>query len=332
MRFADPKIFQWLWLIALVALFFVWIFRRKKKLMNLFAGDLVPEIAGTFSAQKSSIKNILLLGFLLLCLIALARPQWGFKLQKVIHEGLDILVVIDTSKSMLTQDVKPNRLERTKLAVKDLLKKLKGDRIGLIAFAGDAFLACPLTSDYNGFLISLNELSTRTIPQGGTNVGMAIEEAIKGYDKIPAKYKAVILVTDGENLEGDPVVAAKKAKEKDIEIYCLGIGTQEGELIRVENDQGEFEFLKDENGNFVKSRLNEAILQNIAQITNGVYVRTSGAESGLDLIYEKELSTMEKREIESKMEKGHIEQFQIPLALALFLLIGDSLISARKKI
>lgn len=212
MRFANPGIFQWLWLIVLVALFFVWMFRRKKGLMIRFAGRLVPEIAGNFSSQKSALKNIVSLGFLIFCLGALARPQWGFKLQEVIQQGLDILVVIDTSKSMLTSDVKPNRLERTKLAVKDLLKKLNGDRIGLIAFAGDAFLVCPLTVDYDGFLTSLDELTPQTIPQGGTNVEAAIKEAINGYEKIPAKYKAVILLTDGENLEGDPLAAAQEGE------------------------------------------------------------------------------------------------------------------------
>ncbi len=299
--------------------------------MGRFAGNLVQEIAENFSPKRQVWKYVLLLSVVILSILALARPQWGFQWQELHREGLDIIVAIDTSRSMLTQDVKPNRLERTKLAVKDLLKKIDGDRIGLAAFAGEAFLVSPLTIDYNGFTLSLNDLNAESIPRGGTSISSAIEEAIKGYEKIPAEYKAVIIITDGENLEGDPLAAAKKAKEKGIKIYCVGIGTREGELIRIQNELGNFQFLKDENGNFIKSRLNEAILKAIARITGGAYVRASGAEFGLDLIYEQQLSKIEKREFESKMEKRYYERFQIPLALALVLLIMETLLSTRRK-
>jgi Ca-activated chloride channel family protein len=191
---------------------------------------------------------------------------------------LDILIVIDTSKSMLTTDVKPNRLERTKLAVKDLVKKLNGDRIGLLAFAGDAFLICPLTVDYGGFLMSLDDINVGTIPRGGTAIGKALENAIKGFDNTPSQYKAIIVLTDGENLEGDPIHWAKEAKQKGIKVFCVGIGTQDGELIQIENDKGEKEFLKDSSGNFVKSRLDESLLQQIALETGGAYVQASGIE------------------------------------------------------
>ncbi len=299
--------------------------------MGRFAGNLVQEIAENFSPKRQVWKYVLLLSVVIFSILALARPQWGFQWQELHREGLDIIVAIDTSKSMLTEDVKPNRLERTKLAVKDLLKKIDGDRIGLAAFAGEAFLVSPLTIDYNGFTLSLNDLNAESIPRGGTSISSAIEEAIKGYEKIPAEYKAVIIITDGENLEGDPLAAAKKAKEKGIKIYCVGIGTREGELIRIQNELGNFQFLKDENGNFIKSRLNEAILKAIARITGGAYVRASGAEFGLDLIYEQQLSKIEKREFESKMEKRYYERFQIPLALALVLLIMETLLSTRRK-
>ena len=299
--------------------------------MGRFAGNLVQEIAENFSQKRQVWKYVLLLSVVIFSILALARPQWGFQWQELHREGLDIIVAIDTSKSMLTEDVKPNRLERTKLAVKDLLKKIDGDRIGLAAFAGEAFLVSPLTIDYNGFTLSLNDLNAESIPRGGTSISSAIEEAIKGYEKIPAEYKAVIIITDGENLEGDPLAAAKKAKEKGIKIYCVGIGTREGELIRIQNELGNFQFLKDENGNFIKSRLNEAILKAIARITGGAYVRASGAEFGLDLIYEQQLSKIEKREFESKMEKRYYERFQIPLALALVLLIMETLLSTRRK-
>lgn len=232
---------------------------------------------------------------------------------------------------MLTQDVKPNRLERAKFAVQDLLKKLKGDRIGLIAFSGEPFLVCPLTVDYGGFLISLKDLDVETVPRGGTNLARAIEEAIQVNEQTASQHKAAIIITDGDDLEGDPVEAAQKARDKGIKIYCVGIGSPEGELIQVRDAGGQTVFLKDREGNFVKSRLNEGLLRQIALITGGVYVRASGSKFGLDLIYDRELSKMEKREVEAKMEKRYFERFQLPLGLAVFLLVIETCLTRRKK-
>ena len=332
MRFEYPQILFGLWLVVVLVIFFIWRSREHKKLLEKFAEQkLLKDIAQNFDERKRTYKNILIIIVFTFGIIALARPQWGFVWQEVKRQGLDILVVVDCSKSMLTQDVKPNRLERTKLAVKDLVKKLKGDRIGLIAFAGDAFLVCPLTVDYGGFLLSLDDLSVNTVPRGGTNLGRAIEEAMKGYDNTPTKFKSVIITTDGDNLEGDPLAAAKKAKDKGIKIYTIGIGTKEGELIQVPDDQGNPQFFKDDQGNFVKSRLNENLLQKIALTADGTYVRASGAEFGLDYIYENELSKLEKREIESKIEKKFYDRFQFPLAVATLLLVLETCLTTRRE-
>lgn len=332
MQFAKPEILYWLWGIVLVAAFLFWAVKRKQNLLKRFASeDLLSEIAASFDAKRDTIKHCLLVLVFVLGVLALARPQWGFDWQEVKRQGLDIMVVIDTSRSMLTEDVKPNRLERTKLAVRDLLKKLKGDRVGLIAFSGKAFLVCPLTVDYNGVILSLGDLDTETIPQGGTNLSEAIQEVMQAYGQTPSPHKAAIILTDGENLQGDPVALAKKAREKGFKIYCVGIGTKEGELIRIPNALGEYEFLKDENGNFVKSRLNEKLLQEIALLTGGIYVRASGAQLGLDLIYDQELSKLEKREIESKMEKRFHERFQFPLSVAVLLLVLSTCMTTRRK-
>ena len=193
-------------------------------------------------------------------------------------------------------------------------------------------MVCPLTVDYDGFLLSLEDISTQTIPRGGTSLGRAIEEATQGYANVPNEYKSIIVITDGENLEGDPLKAAQKAKDKGIRIFTVGIGTQEGELIRIPNESGGFEFLKDGEGNFIKSRLNEGLLQQIALSTAGIYVRAGGARFGLDLIYEEQLSRMEKREVESKMEKKYYERFHIPLAAALALLLTETLITTRRRL
>ena len=332
MHFAQMNMWVWLWLVVFLSLFLWWAEGiRKKAIQRFVEGHLVKDIAGSLDPARAVQKNIILLFVVLLCVLALLRPQWGFQWQEVKREGIDILIVIDTSKSMLTQDVKPNRLERTKFAVEDLLRKLKGDRIGLIAFSGEPFLVCPLTVDYGGFQISLNDLNVGTIPRGGTNVEKAIEEAIKDYDKTSSQYKAIIIVTDGDNLEGDPIRAAKKAKDHGIKIYCVGIGSAEGELIQIRNADNELTFLKDNQGNFVKSRLNEKLLKEIALITGGVYVRASGSRFGLDLIYERELAKLEKREIEAKMEKKYFERFQFPLSLAMLLLVIETCMTRRKK-
>ena len=322
MRFAQFQNLFWIFLAVPLTAFFIWAVRNENARLRKFAqAELLSEIAQGVSLFRQWAKNILPAGVFLFSILALARPQWGFEWQEVKRQGIDIIIAVDTSKSMLTSDVKPNRLERTRLAVKDLVKKLKGDRVGLIAFAGDAFMVCPLTSDYSGFLLSLDDVSVGTIPRGGTNISAALKEAMEGYDNTPAKYKAVIIVTDGENLEGDPVALAKEAKAKEVKVFTVGIGTPEGELVQVENEAGQKEFLKDGNGNFVKSRLNEGLLQEIALTTGGAYVRASGAEFGLDLIYDRELSRIEKREIESRVEKKYHERFQYPLAVAVFLLV-----------
>ena len=304
---------------------------RRHRIYRFVQKDLLPVMAASSSRKRHIWKDILAVGVVIFVIFSLARPQWGFEWQDVKREGLDIFIAIDTSKSMMTQDVKPNRLERTKLAVKDLLKKLKGDRVGLIAFAGDAFLVCPLTTDYGGLLLTLDDLSTATISRGGTDIGQAIQEALKGYQDVPSQYKVVVILTDGENWEGDPVQWAKIAAQKKIRIYTIGIGTKEGDLIRVLNDRGEPEFIKDSEGNIIKSRLNERMLKEIASAAGGAYVRSSGVDFGLDYLYENQWAHLEKRSIESRVEKKYHEHFEIPLTVALIFLLAETLLSLRKK-
>ncbi len=332
-RFAQPWFWNGIFAVAAIAMMMLYFAKRRRRIMHLFSEKKLAAVTARSFSPERYILNDIFIGFVfLLSVVALTRPQWGFDWQEVKRQGLEILLVIDTSKSMLTEDVKPNRLERAKLAVKDLLKQLKGDRVGLIAFSGDAFLTCPLTSDYGGFLLSLEDLSPGTIPRGGTNLGGALDEAIKGYADIPSRYKAVVVLTDGESWEGDPVLRAKTAAEKGIRIYTIGIGTREGELIRVVQEDGEAAFVKDASGNFVKSRLNEAMLKEIAAATGGVYVRSSGAEMGLDYIYENYLSRLEKRDIESKMEQRYYERFQIPLFLAFVFLVLATRLAVRRPV
>ena len=315
-----------------IILFYILVLRRRESLMEKFADkNMLSGISPTFSLARKIWKIALVSLAFLVCIFVLARPQWGFEWQEVKRSGLDLLVAIDVSKSMLARDVRPNRLERSKLAVKDLVKKLNGDRIGLIAFAGTAFLQCPLTIDYNGFMLALDDLNTETIPRAGTSISGAINEAIgilKGADK---KFKLLILITDGEELEGDAMKAAGEAAQNGIRIYCVGVGTDAGELIPAVDERGERAYLADRSGNAVKSRLNEELLKRIAVATGGSYVHATQSDFGLTLLYDKSISKLEKRDIEAKMKKHYQERYQIFLSAAIVLLLIESLFSERKR-
>jgi len=317
---------------ALVFLFFWFsINSRKNKLEKIIRKDFVKELVPGISFGKLWAKAVMVTIAVFFAVTALLRPQWGYQWEEVTRKGLDILIAIDTSKSMLAEDVKPNRLERSKLAIKDLVKKLNGgDRIGLIAFAGTAFLQCPLTVDYNGFILSLNDVDTQTIPRGGTSISSAIQEATRSYEGGLKKNKILIIITDGEDHEGDPVKMAEFAKSQGITIFTIGVGTKEGELIP-NLDDGAKGFLKDRKGDVVRTSLDEATLQKIALMSGGAYVRSSISDFGLDYIYREKLSRFEKREVESKMKKRFMDRFQVPLALALFFFVIDALITDRRR-
>ncbi|MFP4472470.1 MAG: VWA domain-containing protein [Candidatus Omnitrophota bacterium] len=332
MRFAESVWLYWLWTLVPLAVVLWWWLRRRHDRLREFADEpLLAYIADSVSRRKGRFKAAALWLSAAAMILALARPQWGFELREVRRKGVDILLAVDTSRSMLTRDVRPNRLARVKLAVRDLLTELRGDRAGLIAFAGSAFPVCPLTNDYNGFLLSLEDLSAETIPRGGTNISAAIDEALRIYEDVETPDRVLIVMTDGDNLEGDPLSAARKAAEKGMTIHCVGIGTREGELIRITRPDGSREFLKDQQGNVVKSRLNEALLKDIALATGGLYVRAAGARTGLDLIYERSLSKRQAREFESRMQKNYYERFQWPLTLAVLFLVLEMLTSRLRR-
>ncbi len=332
MRFSNLQFAHLFWLIPVLIGFYFWVFRRKRRTLERFADShLLPRLTANVSAGSQKAKALLCILVVCFLITALIGPRWGFRWQETKRQGIDILVAIDTSKSMLTADVPPNRLERAKLAVKDLLNLLTGDRIGLISFAGTAFLQCPLTLDYGVFALTLNRVDTTTIPRGGTNLASAILTAIEAFGARDRKHKALIIITDGESHEGNPEEIAKRAAQSGIRVFCIGIGTKEGELITLTDETGKRTFLKDRDGQVVKSRLDEVILQKIALATGGSYVRTSGAEFGLDLIYNEKIAQMEKKELESKLQKRYEERYQIPLLIALFLIVIETFIGDRKR-
>ncbi|MFH1678331.1 MAG: VWA domain-containing protein, partial [Candidatus Omnitrophota bacterium] len=239
MRFAGIQAAYLFWFIIALAGFFFWANARRRKALETFADkNLLAGLVASFDIRKYRLKQVLVIVSFSLMVFALMRPQWGFKWQEIKRKGLDILVAVDVSKSMLAEDIKPNRLERTKLALADFVKHLKGDRIGLIAFSGSAFVQCPLTNDYSGFLLSAESLDIDTIPKGGTYISSAIRQAIESYEGGIKKYKVLIIITDGEDHEGDPVDAAELAEKEGIKIFCIGIGTNEGELIPITEESG----------------------------------------------------------------------------------------------
>jgi len=327
----EPMYLWALLAIPLLAAFLVHSRRRRARALATFAeAGLLPRLAPDVAPRRRVLRDALRLAALLACVVALAGPRWGFHWEEVRREGVDLLVALDTSKSMLAVDVKPNRLERAKLAVLDLLRLLEGDRVGLVAFAGTAFLQCPLTLDYDAFAQSLAAVDVGIIPRGGTAIGRAIDPAIAAFEGRQGKHAALILITDGEDHEGDVDVAVARAAEHDVKIFTVGIGTVEGELIPLAQGQGQPGFLKDRDGMVVKSRLDEDVLKMIAEKTGGAYVRAAGDALGLDALFRDHIATMERRDLESAIERRFEDRFQLPLLLALMLLCAEALVGDRR--
>ncbi|HPT06604.1 MAG TPA: VWA domain-containing protein [Candidatus Omnitrophota bacterium] len=331
MHFARPD-FLYIVILGstLIIIFLVISFRQRTRALQLFADKaLLGELLKGVSFRRKKIKAFLLAGAVIFSLCALLRPQWGFQWHEIKRRGLAIMIALDTSRSMLARDVLPSRLDRSKLAIKDFVGKLSGDRLGLVAFAGSAFVVCPLTNDYGGFLLALDDTDTSSIPRGGTAIVSAIREAMRAYRSQPSEHKILILITDGEDHEEDPLAIARQAKKEGITIYCIGIGTREGDLIAVEN-QNERSYVKDSSGNVVKSRLNEDILQKIALATGGVYIRSTSTEFGLELLYKEKFAGFERQEFQGLLHKRYSERFQILLVLAVVCILIEVFISENK--
>jgi Ca-activated chloride channel family protein len=322
-----------LWLLLLVpalGAFLLHARRRRRQALATFAeAALLPRLAPDVSGRRRVLRDVLRLAALVACTVALAGPRWGFRWEEVRREGLDLIVAVDTSKSMLAADVQPSRLERAKLAVLDLVGLLEGDRVGLVAFAGTAFLQCPLTVDYAAFTQSLRAVEVGLIPRGGTALARAITAGVEGFEGRQGKHAALILITDGEDHEGGVEAAAQQAAAAGVRIFTVGIGTEAGELIPLPDADGGQGFLKDARGRVVKSRLGDETLRSIAETTGGVYVRAQGGSLGLEDIFRDHLATMERRELASSIERRYEDRFQLPLLLALVLLASEALTADR---
>ena len=331
MTFASqPWLLTLLLALPVLVIFFYRSEAKKRQMLSQFAAtNLLANLAASYSSSKRTIKVFLTISGVLLVLVAMARPQWGHQWQESKGRGIDILIALDTSKSMLAEDIKPNRLERAKLAIFDIVDKLEGDRVGLIAFSGQAFLQCPLTLDYDAFNQTLEIIDTSIIPVGGTNIASAINEASASFVH-DDNEKILVLITDGEDLHRSGISLARKVSEEGIKIYTVGVGSATGELIPIRQENGEVEYLRDQEGNVVKTRLDSVTLMEIAKETNAFYVPLGHKGQGLDLVYEKGLQSIPKQEREARLNKIPMERFQWPLILALVTFFIDGLLGTRR--
>ncbi|MBR7157502.1 MAG: VWA domain-containing protein, partial [Bacteroidales bacterium] len=327
-QFATP---QYLLLIFVIPFFFILyaIYRRgrRKKIAALGDPAMMDRLMPTRSRYKGWVKITLFSIAWFFFMIGLARPQMGARLKESDRKGAEIMIALDVSNSMLAQDYSPNRLERAKLAISRLVDKLQGDRIGLIVFAGQSFVQLPITTDYVSAKIFLNSINTESVPVQGTALGEAIETAMRSFSvqgQMGENNKAIILITDGENHEDDPVAAAKSAAEEGIRVFCIGVGSPEGKPIPMDGD-----LLKDKDGNIVVTKLDEKILEEVAVAGNGAYVKAGSAEFGLNPIID-QLRELQEEQFKSQVFEDFDEQYMYFFAIALVFLLLEFLIGNRK--
>lgn len=316
---------------ALVA-FFWWAGRVKRELIGKFiAVRLLSSLTIGLSPRRQRLRLGLFIASVVLTILALSRPQLGFSWEEARSRGLDIVVAIDTSRSMLATDVAPNRLRRAQLAALDLKRLARADRLGLVAFAGSAFLQCPLTLDDEAFRQSVEALDVNIIPQGGTALSEAIAAARGAFKKDNDNHRVLVLFTDGEDHDGSAVEAARAAGKDGLRIFTIGVGTASGELLRTVDVSGRSEFIKDENGNAVKSRLNEELLKAMAHDTGGFYMLLSGANT-MNVLYDRGLAPLPKGELASQRIKRFHERYQWLVGIAIALLLIEMLLPERERV
>jgi Ca-activated chloride channel family protein len=328
-RFANPDFLYLLLLLpVMILLYIVNDIRKNRALKRLgdvrLVGSLVPEL----SKIRPVVKFILQIAAFTSGIIMLARPQFGSKIEDVKKQGVEVIIALDVSNSMLAEDIQPDRLTRAKQAISRLVDNLDNDKIGLIVFAGDAYTQIPVTTDYVSAKMFLSTINPDMVPKQGTAIGAAISLGIKSFTPGEGSSKAMIIITDGENHEDDPVKSAEEASKAGIIIHTIGIGSTEGVPVPL-NTNGKKDYLKDADGKTVITKLDEDILKKIAVTTNGSYVRASNSNIGLDEIFN-QIRKMKKQELESTIYTEYNDQFQFFAAIMLILLLVDFIVMERK--
>ena len=331
-HFAEPR---WLWLAVLAPLLLLALQRysagaRQRQLSRMASPHFLSELTRSHSPARRAIKEVLVLLAVAAIGLALARPQWGEQaLAEQQLAGEDIMFVLDTSKSMWSTDVSPNRIERARLALLNFVHHRSGGRVGLVAFSGSAFLQCPLTFDYAAFADALRDVDEKTIAVPGTDIGQALTESVKTMAK-DSRHKVVVLLTDGEDLERGGVDAAVKLAKQGVVIYTIGVGTPAGSEIRVINERGQPVLLRDKDGQVVVSRLDETTLREIARVTGGNYFPLGPLGEGLTRV-KTAVTEMSARADAARASKLGVDRFHVPLALALAGLVVESLLATRRR-
>jgi len=319
---------QYLLLLLLIPFFFViqafMLKMRRRRLRRFGDEELVKKLMPSYSRAKTWVRLSLFALAFFFFVIGLSRPQIGAKLKEHETKGAEIMIVLDVSNSMLAEDYSPNRLDRAKLAISRLVDKLRDDRIGLIVFAGNSFVQLPITTDYVSAKMFLNSISTESVPVQGTAIGDAINTAVRSFSAQSEKSRAVIVITDGENHEDDPVAAAAQAAELGVRVFTIGVGSPEGKPIPMDG-----ELLKDKDGEIVVTRLDEAVLQQVADAGNGVYVRAGNSEFGLNPIID-DIRKMDDEKYNSIVFEEFDEQFMYFLGFALFFFVIEMLVGERR--
>ena len=331
MTFAHPQfLIIGLFLIPLVGLFMWWAAKRRGRAIDQLGDSaLILRLSNSINWRGRRWRSALWLAALALIVFSLARPQWGNEVHEVEQEGLQVMIALDVSQSMLAEDIKPTRLDRAKLEIADLMQRLDGDEVGIVLFSGASFLQVPLTSDYSTALAYLDSAKPSVISRPGTVIGDAIRTALRSFDPELASQKVLIVMTDGEDHETDPLVSAQEAADAGVLIYTIGFGNPEGAPIPITNDYGQITGYKtDDQGNMILSKLDDATLQAIADTGSGRYYRATAGGSELDALLD-EIDGLQTAQLQSRMETRMIERYQIFLALAFLALIAAELIPDR---
>jgi Ca-activated chloride channel family protein len=331
-HFAEPR---WLWLAVLAPLLLAALQRysdwaRRKQLAQIAAPHFVEELTRSASPVRRALKQVLLVLAAAGVGLALARPQWGEQAEVSHSFGQDILFIMDCSRSMLASDVAPNRLQRARLAILDYVQRHGHGRVGLVAFAGQAFLQCPLTFDYGAFQDALMAIDDKTIPVPGTDVGRALDEAVRAMDKTQ-RPKLLVLLTDGEDLEKGGVRTAEALAKQGVVVFTVGVGTAAGAEIQMLNEQGKLELVRDSRGETVRSRLDEPTLRAIAQVTHGAYYPLGPLGEGLAKV-RLALENLSAASAGAPARKLGVDRFHWPVAGVLALLVVESLIGTRRRL
>lgn len=332
LRFEHIGFLWGLAIIPLMAIVFFMVRRWKRKaLLSLGDQHTVRRMMPEVSLSRPGLKFLLFALAYASLVVGVANPQIGTKIEEGKREGADLMILLDVSNSMLAGDLAPNRLENAKRAISQLIDNLHNDRIGIIIFAGEAYVQLPITTDYSAAKLFLNNINTDIVPTQGTAIGAAIEMGMKSFNFVNGTSKAMILMTDGENHEDDAVSAAKSASAKDVVIHVIGLGLPEGAPVPIYKNGKPVGFHTDETGKTVVSKLNEEMCKEISQAGEGVYVRASNANSGLNIVMD-QVNKMEKKTYDSKIFKNYEDRFQFFLGFALLLLALEFFVSNRRNL